>query len=137
FLKNFVKAPRLDTRRGCLGVSVHWVATPQDFFAAFHQGANEWRQIFLDVLDAEPVDEGQTARFIFGVQSVRQPQCFLWRNGRTEFDRDWVGDAAEEFDMRAVERSGAIANPRKMRRKIIPPGAVRDLPGLSLLIMKV
>ena len=45
-----------------------------------------------------------------------------------------VADAAEELDVRAVELRGAHADPREVRRQVVPAGPARDLPRLRLLV---
>src|SRR5205814_2119851 len=62
----------------------------------------------------------EAAGLVRRVELANQPQHLVGFGGRAAFHADRVLDAAQEFDMRAVELLRAVAEPDKMRRAVVP-----------------
>ena len=65
-------------------------------------------------------DQRQPARFVPGVEEVRQPHETVAVQTRPHLDSDRIADAAQERDMRFVRVARAIADPQHVRRTIVP-----------------
>src|SRR5712675_88878 len=68
FLQDVLEAPRLDAPAGGLGVAVHRIAAPQHAVAGAAHRFDHARQMLLDVLDAEAVNQRQAAGWFCGLR---------------------------------------------------------------------
>ena len=74
------------------------------------------------------------AGLALGIEHVEQARSQSGVIARADLDAERVADAAEELDVRAVELRGAHADPREVRRQVVPAGAARHAAGLRLLV---
>ena len=132
----FSKRRVLRPPRAGLGVAVHRIADPQHLLAGLAHGFDHRRQRLLDVLRAEAVDEGETSRLFCGFSVVTRP-CSQSVHRRADLHADRVGDAAEVFHVRAIELRRAHADPRHVRRQVVPALLARDEARLRLLVRQV
>ena len=58
-------------------------------------------------------------------------------HGRADLHGDGIGDATEVLDMRAIELRRAHADPREVRREVVPAVLSRNETGLRLLIQQM
>ena len=83
------------------------------------------------------MNERQPARLVLRIEHLGQRQRLVGRDRRPDLHADGIGDAAEVFDVRAVQRARPLADPGEVGREIIPARAARHLAGLGLLVVKV
>ncbi len=118
-----IDLPRLVAGGRGDGVAVHRVAAPHHFAAFARDGADQRRQLGLDLVGAHARDQRQPARLVFGVENVDEAQQVAGIERRTAFEADRVLDAAQELDMRAVGLARAVADPQHVRRAVVPIAA--------------
>ena len=106
--------PGFDALRGGEGVAVHGVALPDDDVAACLDGADVRGQVLGDEAFAVAGDEGDFADFAAGVDDVEEGDEFGGEHGGADFDADGVFEAAEVFDVGAVELAGSVADPEEV-----------------------
>ena len=114
--ENGVEPAGLAAMGGRDGVAMHRVGQPDDRCARLPHGAQQARQLALELVHAHPADEREPPRLVLGVQPVDEAQQVLGLGRRADLQPDRVADAAHELDMRAVQLAGAVADPEEMRR---------------------
>ena len=103
-----------------LGVAVHGIADPQHGLAGLAHGLDGLRQRVLDVLRAEAVDQREPPGLVLRIQrgdQALQPAASI---AAPTFTPIGIGDAAEVLDVRAIELRRAHADPRHVRREVVP-----------------
>ncbi len=107
--------PRFYAGGGGARVAVHRIALPyHDVPAAFY-GLDMRGEVLLYEGFAVAGDEGDFADFAGRVDDVEEGDEFVGEHGGADFDADGVFEAAEVFDVCAVELAGAVADPEEMR----------------------
>jgi hypothetical protein len=83
-------------------------------------------------LMTETMDQRQPARLILRVQDLHQFLQPLGAHCGAHLDADRIGDAAKIFDVRAVDVRRAHADPRHVRRQVVPALLALDVARLRL-----
>ena len=104
---------------GLDGVAVHRVGAPQHLLAFALYRADQCRQMIADLVRTHPRDQVQAARIVVRVEHVDQADQVIRVHARADFDADRVVHPPQEFDVRAVELAGAVADPQHVRRAIV------------------
>ena len=91
----------------------------------------------VDVLGAEARDQRQTPGLVVRIQDVDQLLQVLVRHARADLHGHRIRDAAEVLDVRAVQVRRAHADPRIVRRQVVPALPVRQEPRLRLLVRQL
>ena len=81
------------------------------------------------------MDDGEAARRVVRIQRRDQALQPLRGHRRADLHAHGIGDAAEEFHVRAVERRRAHADPRHVRRQVVPALLALDVTRLRLLVV--
>src|SRR6516162_9336033 len=116
------------------GIAVHRIARPHhDPSLAFHR-AKQSRQLFGDLVGAEPGNQRQPSRLVVGIEQVDQLDQLVRLHRRAAFQADRILDAAKIFDVSVVELPRAVADPDEMARRRIPVAGRGIDAGESLLI---
>ena len=134
FRNDVVEAPRLGAVRRTLRVAVHRVTDPENRRAGLTHSTNQVWQLVFDRLRAETVNETDTSRFIIRVQHTNQLLQPFCSHAGADLDAYRICEAAEKFDVRAINRGCPHADPRKMRTQVVPSFAMFEEPGLGLLV---
>src|SRR5262249_12134805 len=132
-----LEATRLQAGARRFGIAVHRVANPQHRAAGGAHRLDQRRQALVDVLDAHAMDQYQTAGLVARIECRDQTLHPLGAHRWTDLDADRVGDAAEELDVRSVQRRSAHADPRHVRREVVPALLAIDEARLRLLVWQV
>ena len=83
------------------------------------------------------MDQRQPPGLVVRVQETDQLLQPLFRHTRADLDTDRVGNAAEIFDVGAIDRGRAHADPREVRGQVIPAFAAVEESCLCLLVEQV
>lgn len=99
---------------GGLRVAVHGVALPDGEVAGALDGGDVGGEVLGDLGGAVAGDQGDLADFAGGVDDVEEADELVGGHAGADLDANGVGDAAEEFDVGAVELARAIADPEEV-----------------------
>ena len=81
------EGPRLVAGGSLDGIPVHRVARPYHCAAFLLHRADQTRQVIGHLVGAEAADQGETARFVLGVQGVDELEEPIRRERRTAFSK--------------------------------------------------
>ena len=137
FLEDVLEAPGLQTPGAGLGVAVHGITHPQHALAGLAHRLDQPRQGLLDVLGAEAMNEGQSAGLVLRIQGRHQALRPRVIHAAAHLHGHRVGDAAEVFDMRAIQLRRAHADPRIVGREVVPALLARNEARLRLLVQQM
>ncbi len=101
------------------GVAVHGVADPEDAVVGIVDGLNEGWEFGFDLVGAEAVDESEAAGFLVGVEDCHELKEIIGCGCGSDFYANGVADTAKEFEVGAVEFTGAFADPREVGGEIV------------------
>lgn len=93
---------------------MHGVALPDGEVAGALDGGYVGGKVLADLTGAVAGDQGYLADFAVGVDDVEKADELVGGHAGADLDADGVGDAAEEFDMGAVELARAVADPEEV-----------------------
>ena len=113
---------------------MHRVAGPHHGVPGSLDGADERRQVLVDLVGPEPRDEGQAPGRACRVEPLAQRHRLVGRGRRADLDAQRVAHPGEEFDMGAVQLTGAVTDPEEVGRAVEPVAAQRVHPGQALLV---
>ena len=106
-------------------IAVHGVAHPCDGASGGLHGLHQWRQRLGDAARTQTRDDRDAARPISRFEGRDQLHQISWGHARPGLDPDGVFQPAKVLHMRPIQLAGPVANPQKMRAKIIPTLAHR------------
>ena len=132
--EDVVEAPRLAAALAGERVAVHRVAGPHDRVALGLDRPHHRREELGDPLRSQTGDECQTAGEAIGVQPLAQRHDLVGTAVRSDLDADGIVDARHEFEMRAVELPGAVADPDHVGRAVVPVAGEGVDAGQALLV---
>ena len=112
-----LEGPRLEAACRRHGIAVHGIARPHHRAARLLHGADERRQMLLDLVGAEAADQRQPPRLVPGVEDVDQAQQLVGLQRRPALQADRIDDAAAELHVRAVGLARAVADPQHVARR--------------------
>jgi len=128
--QNRAKISRLDPLRRAYRVPMHWVALPNHRMARRTHGFNMTAKERIDLGGAVAGNQCHFPDLLAGVDDVKKGDELECDHGWADFDADWIFEAAEEFDVRAVELTGAVADPEEVGRGgVVALGAGDDAVG--------
>src|SRR3546814_4775948 len=88
----------------------------------------------LDLVMAVAGDQRHAARNMVRIERVEQAQQHLGLEAGAALHANRIADPAQIFDMRRSLEAGAVANPQKMARGVVPAAGQAVLTGEGLLI---
>src|SRR5258706_437246 len=137
FLEDVLEAARLDAPAGGLGIAVHRIAAPHRAVPGPAHRLDHARQMLLDVLDAEAVNQRQATRLVLRIEDRHQLLQPFIAHRRADLDADRIGDAAEILHVRALDRGRAHADPGHVCGQVVPAILARYVARLGLLVQQV
>src|SRR5665213_2825435 len=137
FLEDVLEATGLQAPGAGLGVAVHGITPPQHALTGLANSLDQAWQRLLDILGAKAMYEGQTTRLVLRIQSRHQALRPRIIHAATDLDGHRVRNAAEVFDVRAITLCRAHADPRIVRRQVVPALLARNETRLRLLVQQM
>ena len=83
------------------------------------------------------MDQRQSARLVVGIEYRDEFLQPFTRHARADLHADRIGDATKVLDMCAIDRGSAHADPREVRRQVVPALAAIEKTRLCLFVVQV
>jgi len=136
-LEDVPESPRFQASGGLAAIAMHGVTAPQDGMALGAGRLDEGRQRGFGVARPEAGDEREAAGLALRIQ-LRQHLPELVRfHGAAHLQADGIGEAADVFEVRAVQLPGALADPEEVGAQVVVAALLGHEAGESRLIGKV
>mmetsp|Transcript_3301 Transcript_3301/g.6824 ORF Transcript_3301/g.6824 Transcript_3301/m.6824 type:complete len:331 (-) Transcript_3301:514-1506(-) len=120
FITNLFKATSLDAGFRLVGVTMDGVGNPQDGFAFPLDGTNQAGQIFAQLFGSHTHNNGQTSGDVLRIHGINDFNQFFGSALVGDLDSQGIANAADKFQMSAVQLSCAFSDPQHVSGAVVP-----------------